>query len=394
MPSPTFAESPIVGNSVGAAPGVTCVFAVDRAAALAELVAAADAADRRRLVAGRLALQTALGGDVPGALCGVLAEAAAAWWPAWGEPAGTLGLADPARPARLAGRALARAIGADAAWCAAAVAAARAGRDPRPAGFPNAAHARGFAALLAIDGVPPTVAVTVDSVTVEPGAGESGAGEPDAAGLPSGALLALARGLEWLAGVAGVRVVALLPAAWAGRDDLDAVNPGAIRHGVPADMASPQADSPSPPAGSPDADLFPAGSSEERDARDEPARHVVTPLIGRPHPGSPGEVAMAGFLAGDDELAGLFRFNRPVTTTRGSRFTVDLLWEAGRVVVEIDGYGWHSGRAAFAADRARDYELTVSGYRVLRLPHDLVVSDVALAAARVRDLVRFVRSAA
>ena len=391
MESPFVTQAPGVGESFGAAPGVTCVFAVDRAAALAELVAAAEPGDVRRLVAGRLSLRTALGGDVPGALCGALADAAAASWPTWGEPGGTLDPADPARPARLAGLRLAAARGAnagvDAGWCAAAVAAARAGRDPRPAGFPNAAHARGFAALLAIDGVRPTVAVTVDPVTVEPGAGEPGAGEPGAAGLPSGALLALARGLEWLAGVASLRVVALLPAAWAEREDLDAVNPGAIRHGgathdSPADAGSPDVDSPR------------AGSPEERDARDEPARRVVTPLIGRPHPGSPGEVAMAGFLAGDDELAGLFRFNQPVVTTRGSRFTVDLLWEAGRVVVEIDGYGWHSGRAAFAADRARDYELTVSGYRVLRLPHDLVVSDVALAAARVRDLVRYVRSAA
>ena len=65
--------------------------------------------------------------------------------------------------------------------------------------------------------------------------------------------------------------------------------------------------------------------------------------------------------------------------------------DAGRVVVEVDGYGWHSSPTAFAADRARDYELTLTGYLVLRLPHDFVVSDPALAAERVRDPVRFRR---
>ena len=95
---------------------------------------------------------------------------------------------------------------------AAAVAAARAGRDVRPVGFSNAAHARGLAALLAVGEGRSAVAAAV----------EPAGGDP----VP-GALLPLSRGLEWLARTAGVRAFALLPAAWAGREDLDGVNPGA-----------------------------------------------------------------------------------------------------------------------------------------------------------------------
>ncbi len=68
---------------------------------------------------------------------------------------------------------------------------------------------------------------------------------------------------------------------------------------------------------------------------------------------------------------------------------MDLLWTAGKVVVEVDGYQHHGHRQAFSADRRRDYELTVSGYLVLRLPHDEVLDDVELAVEKIRDMVRF-----
>ena len=45
---------------------------------------------------------------------------------------------------------------------------------------------------------------------------------------------------------------------------------------------------------------------------------------------------------------------------------VDLLWRDERLVVEVDGFAFHSGRAAFERDRARDADLQAAGYRVLR----------------------------
>ena len=331
---------------VPAEPGVTCIFAADPAAAADALARHAETADGLRLVRGAVPI----GGDLPAAFAGVLADAAALTWPDWG---GDGDPADPARPAALAARRIAAATGGDAGWLAAAVAAQRAWREPRPGGFGNAAHVRNLIAVLSAGGDRVAVAVTVEPAPPDP---------------PPGSLLPLSRASEWLARTAGVRVFILLPAGWADRDDLDGVNPGAVRF-----------DAPPPP------------TAPKEDAADEPRRRAVTPLLGRPHPGSPGELALAAFVSGDEELAGLFRFNAAVRTTRGSRFVVDLLWAAGRVVVEVDGYGWHSPPAAFAADRARDYELTLTGYLVLRLPHDLVVADPALAAERVRDLVRFRR---
>jgi very-short-patch-repair endonuclease len=48
-------------------------------------------------------------------------------------------------------------------------------------------------------------------------------------------------------------------------------------------------------------------------------------------------------------------------------FTVDLLWPAQRLIVELDGYRGHGTRAAFERDRARDLQLKLLGYEVIRL---------------------------
>lgn len=45
---------------------------------------------------------------------------------------------------------------------------------------------------------------------------------------------------------------------------------------------------------------------------------------------------------------------------------VDVLFEAKRVVVEIDGWGTHSGRSAFQRDRSRQNALVAAGFVVLR----------------------------
>ncbi|MFG1421538.1 endonuclease domain-containing protein [Roseixanthobacter liquoris] len=112
------------------------------------------------------------------------------------------------------------------------------------------------------------------------------------------------------------------------------------------------------------------------------------PWRGRPHPLSAVEKRMASLLGADAELGPLFQFNQAVETVRGSRPKVDIIWPAGRLVVELDGYADHGTRAAFVRDRHRDYELTLSGYTVLRLPNDEIVRDCWLALEKIRDLVR------
>jgi len=58
--------------------------------------------------------------------------------------------------------------------------------------------------------------------------------------------------------------------------------------------------------------------------------------------------------------------SRPLVNTRLCGFEVDFLWPDQRLVVEIDGFAFHGGRAAFEDDRDRDAKLAAVGYRVIR----------------------------
>ena len=48
-------------------------------------------------------------------------------------------------------------------------------------------------------------------------------------------------------------------------------------------------------------------------------------------------------------------------------YEVDFLWRRQRLVVEIDGYAYHSSRSAFERDRAKDAVLAAAGYLVIRI---------------------------
>ena len=46
---------------------------------------------------------------------------------------------------------------------------------------------------------------------------------------------------------------------------------------------------------------------------------------------------------------------------------MDLLWRDAALVVEIDGYAFHSTRRSFERDRRKDQDLSAAGYRVIRV---------------------------
>jgi very-short-patch-repair endonuclease len=82
----------------------------------------------------------------------------------------------------------------------------------------------------------------------------------------------------------------------------------------------------------------------------------------------------------------------PRTNVPLGPYVVDFLWPDHRLVVEVDGFAFHSSRAAFERDRARDADLQARGYRVIRItwrqlqrePHAVVArlaAALALAAA-------------
>lgn len=60
----------------------------------------------------------------------------------------------------------------------------------------------------------------------------------------------------------------------------------------------------------------------------------------------------------------------PRINARQSGYEVDFLWTEQRVVIEIDGYRFHSTRRAFEHDHRKDRDLRAAGLTVLRFTYD------------------------
>lgn len=75
---------------------------------------------------------------------------------------------------------------------------------------------------------------------------------------------------------------------------------------------------------------------------------------------------------------------QPVSQHRvmdGTRFVgrFDLAYPEAKVIIEVDGYRWHSGRAAWQKDRRRDNDLNRLGWTVLRFTaEDLKEPDAVI----------------
>ena len=247
-------------------------------------------------------------------------------------------------------------------WLKAARQLCRRGALPRPRGFPASVQAAQLAR--AVDPSPLLIALLLDDET------------------PAvDALHGLSRASEWLAREAHARVVLIVPETLEGSTALDGVSFEAVR------VVARQEES--------ETGLAETGYKTKAgdSAGASTPRLSVSPLIGRPNPASRGELMLARRLEADHELADLFRYNVHVDTRRGTSPLVDLVWESGKLVVEVDGFYYHSDASAFSRDRRRDYELMISGYLVLRMPEDEVADDVEMAVEKVRDLVAFRRAA-
>jgi very-short-patch-repair endonuclease len=86
------------------------------------------------------------------------------------------------------------------------------------------------------------------------------------------------------------------------------------------------------------------------------------------------------------------RSREGVQAHSASHHEVDFLWPAHGLIVEVDGYAFHSSRSAFERDRRRDAELQTSGYRVIRItwrqiadePEAVIATLAAALAAQER----------
>jgi very-short-patch-repair endonuclease len=60
------------------------------------------------------------------------------------------------------------------------------------------------------------------------------------------------------------------------------------------------------------------------------------------------------------------RIPEPRANVRIAAFEVDFVWPDQRLILEVDGYAFHSSDSAFNRDRERDRALAAAGYQVLR----------------------------
>lgn len=64
----------------------------------------------------------------------------------------------------------------------------------------------------------------------------------------------------------------------------------------------------------------------------------------------------------------------------------DFVWRDRRLVIEVDGYAFHSSKQAIARDKKRDRELTAALWRPARFTYEEVAFEPAATAAELRDL--------
>jgi len=81
-----------------------------------------------------------------------------------------------------------------------------------------------------------------------------------------------------------------------------------------------------------------------------------------------------------------FGLPRPVTNTHLFGYEIDVLYPAERVIVELDGYQFHSDRASFRRDRRRDAVMLAEGVLTVRITEDRIDHDTAQEAERLHKI--------
>jgi very-short-patch-repair endonuclease len=71
----------------------------------------------------------------------------------------------------------------------------------------------------------------------------------------------------------------------------------------------------------------------------------------------------------------------PETNVKVLGHEVDFLWREQKLIVEVDGFAYHSSRQAFERDRRRDARLQAAGFRVIRVTYLQIVDDPASVVA-------------
>jgi very-short-patch-repair endonuclease len=89
-----------------------------------------------------------------------------------------------------------------------------------------------------------------------------------------------------------------------------------------------------------------------------------------------------------------FRLPRPLVNTRVAGHEVDAFFEAEQLIVELDGYEFHSSREAFERDRDRDADAMVNGIGTVRITWLRLMDESEDEAARLHAILRAQRALA
>lgn len=83
-----------------------------------------------------------------------------------------------------------------------------------------------------------------------------------------------------------------------------------------------------------------------------------------------------------------FGLPEPVMAASVAGYTVDALFPHEKVIVELDGWEYHSSRASFESDRERDASTLVAGHVTVRMTWERIFGDAAREAMRLREILR------
>ena len=185
-------------------------------------------------------------------------------------------------------------------------------------------------------------------------------------------LLGIANAINWIAQRTKLRYTLLIPRLLAEQKDLESILYDAETFLLEQSIDRTQKKS-----------ITPTTINEKK--------HYLLPVIGKPHPFSQGEIILSQLINLDNDLSGFFLFNQVVTTVKNTHYMVDLLWPEGNLIIEVDGYRFHSSRYAFQFDRQKDYELIVSNFIVLRMTHQEIIEDPKSSLEKIRDVFNFIK---
>ncbi|MGI8902967.1 MAG: type IV toxin-antitoxin system AbiEi family antitoxin domain-containing protein [Solirubrobacteraceae bacterium] len=126
----------------------------------------------------------------------------------------------------------------------------------------------------------------------------------------------------------------------------------------------------------------------------------------RRHPRCPATERLAPFAITSDSptrseledvflsFCGQFELPRPRVNTLVMGREVDAYFERERLIVELDGYEYHSNRHAFERDRDRDADAILNGVATVRITWERMTEAPAREAGRLRQILRSRRAAA